>query len=368
MRTKKIREQLAMLVKTARRRPAPVALALIVLIGAIGGGSWWLTRERELPDGVAAEVRGKQITVADLNEQVDTLGALYGLTKPSDAKKQKSFRKAAAQAAVMTRVIDLAAKDRNVRASDEEVSRALAQYLNALYGGAADAEQQFTSALATAGTSKKAVETELRRRLVDSRLQAKITGDIKEPTDAEIKAEFKERECTMSVAETRRLRNIVVATKAEASSVRGQLDGGGDFAELAQSMSADASTAGKGGLIGDVAQAQLDTDYGKTAFATGAGKTFGPVKSSSGWNVGQVEAVNSARSAPFEQVAEALKQQLVIERESTAWRKFLLKRMHSDEIRYAPKYRPAKIYDIPDGVASWSEKQQELCSPAGAQQ
>lgn len=362
-----LRELAGDLAARARRRPALVFLVVLALAAAAAGGVWLVQRERGLPDGVVAEVKGDQITVEDLNEQVDTLGALYGLEKPSGGKALRSFWKAAAQAAVMTRVIDLAAKEEGVSASQADVSKALGDYLNALYDGAPDAGQQFTAALANAGTSKAAVEDELRRRLVDSRLQDKITSKVEEPTDAEVKAEFTARKCTMSVAETRRIRNIVVSTQAEADAVRRELDQGAEFATVAHTMSADTSTAANGGLIGDVAKAQLEADYGKQAFAAGTGKLFGPVQTRSGWNVGKVEAVKLAHKVGYEQVAAALKQQLAIEGESKAWRSYLRKQMKADQIRFADKYKPADIYSIPDGVASWSDGQKDLCSPAGAQ-
>ncbi|MGY0541552.1 peptidyl-prolyl cis-trans isomerase [Nocardioides sp. YJ-D4] len=363
-----LREQLGDWTARARRRPALVFLVALALAAAAVGTVWLVQRERALPDGVVAEVRGEQITTEDLNEQVDTLGALYGLEKPSGGKDLRSFWKAAAQAAVMTRVIDLAATKEGVSASQAEVSKALSDYLNALYDGAPDAGQQFTTALANAGTSKAAVEDELRRRLVDSRLQDKITSKVDEPTDAEVKAAFTERKCTMSVAETRRLRNIVVSTQVEAASARAELDQGADFATVAKTMSADTSTAANGGLIGDVAKDQLEADYGKQAFAAGTGKLFGPVRTRSGWNVGKVEAVEPAHAVAYEQVAAALTQQLAIEAESAAWRSYLRKQMKADQIRYAEKYEPANVYSIPNGVASWSEDQKDLCSPVGGQQ
>lgn len=364
----RLREQVGDLRARARRRPALVFLVVLAIVVAGAGAIWLVQRERPLPDGVAAEVKGQQITVDDLNEQVDTLGALYGLEKPSGGKALRSFWEAAAQAAVMTKVIELAAKEEGVTASQADVSRALSNYLNALYGGTPEAGQQFTAALANAGTSKAAVEAELRRRLIDSRLQDKITSKVQGPSAAEVKAAFTERECTMSVAEIRRVRNIVVSTKAEAASVRRELDQGADFTTLAKTMSADTSTAEGGGLIGDVAKAQLEADYGKQAFAAGTGRLFGPVQTSSGWNVGKVEAVKPAHKVGYEQVAAALKQQLAIEGESKAWRSYLRKQMKADQIRYAEKYKPSDIYSIPDGVASWSDGQKALCSPAGAQQ
>lgn len=148
------------------------------------------------------------------------------------------------------------------------------------------------------------MRTEVRRQLVVSALYDEVTGEVDPPAAAELEKAYGERRCLFEPGPRRRLANIVVATRAEADDALRQIRDGEPFAEVARAVSLDGSTLEQGGDLGFVTRDQLEEEYGRLAFDTPVGRTFGPVETRYGWNVGRVVA----EKAPVEQTrAEAEK-------------------------------------------------------------
>ncbi|RYJ07411.1 MAG: parvulin peptidyl-prolyl isomerase [Actinomycetales bacterium] len=344
----------------ARQRSTQLVAGSVALVLLVVFVVW---RSERLPTEAALVVDGSVVTQADLRRDVATLRAMYGVEPPRGEAKLDTFWRDAAQATAVSRVLDQAAEAEGVTVSPRKVDEALASYVQALYQGADDTQKQFTQALATAGTSKRAVEEEIRRRLVVAALTSRVTAQAPAPTDAEVADAFAARQCTLDVPERRRLRNIVVATRAEARTIRSDLDDGARFVDLARTRSADATTSESGGDLGTVARGQLESAYGKAAFDRPPGAVFGPVETSAGWNVGQVVAVDAPSKASYGTVRDALAQQLLLERQSALWKGWLQRRVASADVRYADRYEPDHPERLPAGVASWAEGQQDRCSP-----
>jgi parvulin-like peptidyl-prolyl isomerase len=98
-------------------------------------------------------------------------------------------------------------------------------------------------------------------------------------------------------------RQILVATQDDAISLMAQLQGGADFAQLAQQLSTDAATKDKGGDLGWFAQGGLgDKPFDDAAFTLQPGQLSDVIQGSRGFGVLQVLERDPARPVPADQL------------------------------------------------------------------
>lgn len=349
-----------------RRRTIAAGVACVLVVGAAAGAFVW--QRSKLPGDAAMRVDGTVVTKADLRKDVATLRAMYGVEPPQGKEDLEKFYRDSAQASAVSMILDDAAKREGIKIADAQVDQSLAAYVAALYEGVADPQKEFVAALSNAGTSERAVKDEIRRRLTVDALTNKIVAGAEMPTADEVATAFEQRSCTLTVPETREIRNIVVATKDDGTAIVRELRGGASFAAVAKLKSADTSTSSTGGNLGSVAQNQLESAYGQAAFKAKANQVFGPVRTQSGWNIGQVTKITAGRTATLEEVAKALQQQLLVEKQSRVWQDWLKKQIKDADVTYADDYRPKDPNAVPEGIGKWADSQTGACSPGGATQ
>jgi peptidyl-prolyl cis-trans isomerase C len=325
------------------RRPTAVFLALGVTVGLAAG--LVVFRQAGVPADAAFELGDRTVTIAQVDERVDMLRALYGVQPPREEAELARFRRDSAKAVAVSLVLDDAAQARDIVIADKTARDVLTRFVERQFPTGGRAE--FVQALGTVGTSETDVLAEIRRQLAVSRLFDEVTGPV-EVSDADVTAAFAKRRDELGTPERRRLRNIVVASRGDADRILGQLRGDVDFAGLARQHSLDASTRTKGGDLGLVSAAELEAAYARPAFAVRQGGAFGPVETPSGWNVGRVEEIVPARPATFTAVAPQLREQVQTERAVEAWRGWLAAEIKRADIRYADAYRPADPDAAPD--------------------
>lgn len=318
-------------------------LVLVVALLAVAGivaGVLVSMRASGLPKDTAFRIFGHNVSVDELNNEVDTLTALYGVEVPTDEGKLAGFRKDVAKAYAVSLLLDKAAAQRNIVIADKAAKDVLTRYISQQFGDASDAYDKFTQALGSAGTSEAEVVTELKRQLALNKLYNDVTKSVT-VSDAQVRSEFDTKKDSLATPETRELRNIVVATQEQAAQLRTRLAAGQSFAALAKQFSLDGSTKDKGGSLGNVGASSLDPAYAKAAFATASGQAFGPVQTQYGWNVGLVVSITPSTPAVFDQVKDDLKQQLLVKAQLDVWRTWLSGEIRHAKVRYAARYRPA---------------------------
>ena len=318
-------------------------LTVIVLLTAGGLTRWWTHR---LPDGVAYRAAGQDVTVEQVEHQMDTLSALYGMTKPADPAALDGFRRDFAKASVIGLLLEQAARSRDIVVADKAAQDFLSRYVDKYFGPGTDARAKFVAALGNVGTSETAVLEEIKRQMAASRLFDQVTANVAAVPDADVDAAFGARKDQLGTPEKRTVSNIVVADQATAQQVVAELKGGAGFADVARRRSGDASTKNAGGTIGSLTAAQLEKPFADAAFGAPQGVVFGPVQTSHGWNVGVVTAVQAAVPADPKTVREPLRTTLLLERKADVWRAFLADLIAAADARYADDFRPAD----PDGV------------------
>ncbi|WP_214366562.1 peptidyl-prolyl cis-trans isomerase [Pseudonocardia sp. H11422] len=321
----------------ASRHGRIVALVVVAaLIAGLGGVAWW--QLRGLPEDAAFRYDGRVFTAEELDQRVEALRALYGVTPPSDPAQADGFRRDVAKSVALSEILDRAAADRQIVVADKQVSDTLDRYIEQQFG--AGGREPFVRALGNVGTSETAVRDEIRRQLAVGRLMQQVVGRVTVPDD-ELRAVFEERKDRLGTPERRVLRNIVVANEQDATAALDALRSGTPIEEVAAQRSLDVSTRQTGGLLDPLARADLEQPVGDVAFAAPAGGLYGPAQGQHGWNVGRVESVEPFVPATFEQVADGLRRAVEVERTVAIWRDWLAGQIRDADVEYAADFQPA---------------------------
>lgn len=145
-------------------------------------------------------------------------------------------------------------------------------------------------------------------------------------TDEQLQAYYKDHPEKIQLPEKRNVRHILImspqeadATAAEAAKTKvegllAQIKQGADFAELAKTHSEDPGSASRGGELGFFQRGDMVPEFEAAAFAlTKVGDLSDVVKTSYGYHLLQLVAVEAAKTPSFAEVKELLAQELKIE-------------------------------------------------------
>jgi peptidyl-prolyl cis-trans isomerase C len=336
-RTDAKRSRRLRLPRTKRARVLVAVVLVVLLGGGTGGYLWWTAGE--LPDGVAFRVGDSTVSADQLNKEMDTLRALYGVQRPSDPQALDRYWRDGAKAQAVSIIIDDAARSRNITIADKAARDVLSRYISQQIGEGASAQDEFIRALGNAGASEQSVLTEIKRQLALNQLFDQVSGG-QTVTDDEVRQAFDQRRAQLGTPERRHLRNIVVRTKEEADQVLADIRGGAKFEDVAGRTSLD-TTRTSGGDLGELSRDQLDDAFREPAFTAPIGTVFGPVQNAHGWNVGRADQALPPVPADFEQVKGRLKDTLLLEKALGVWRGWLGEQIKHAGVQYADQYRPA---------------------------
>lgn len=344
-----------------RRLPAVIAgsrraqiLTTVLVTLAVAGGlaPLALAKMNRLPDDAVFRLDDRVVTEADLEARVKVLGALYGIRRPTEGKKLDSFNRDAAKAMAVSLVIDEEADARGIAVSDKQLQQELQRLISNEYGEGG--REEFVTALGQEGASEADVLDELERQRRIGELFAEVTKDaVGGVTDEFVRGYYRDHPDEMVSSPARRLRNVVVSTRAEALQIARQARAGSPFPQLARRHSLDESTRNDGGALGMVTPAMLDQSYARVAFSSRRGEVFGPVQTEHGWNVGQVLEVVPAQRLTFEEIAPRLKETLATDAAVSAWRDWLIELLRAAEVEYDEDYEPSDPLE-PPGAAPTS--------------
>lgn len=79
-------------------------------------------------------------------------------------------------------------------------------------------------------------------------------------------------------------RHILVPSQAEAESLKKQIEGGADFAEIAKKHS-KCPSGRQGGALGEFGPGQMVKEFDTVVFSAEVGKVHGPVKTQFGFHL-----------------------------------------------------------------------------------
>ncbi len=129
------------------------------------------------------------------------------------------------------------------------------------------------------------------------------------PDADEVAGYYEDRIEEFTIPENIKGRHILVATEAEARSVRRQLEAGADFGDLAREKSLDSFTKDRGGVLhGEIRRGQPIKTLGdlpelvEVFFQLGEGELSQPVKTEKGYHIVRVDERNPERVRSLDEV------------------------------------------------------------------
>lgn len=128
-------------------------------------------------------------------------------------------------------------------------------------------------------------------------------------TDEALRAAYEERIAAAPAVEEVRASHILVDSREKAEALRAEIDGGADFAALAAEHGTDGTSA-NGGDLGWFTREMMVAPFADAAFAMETGSVSEPVQTQFGWHLIQLVDRRDQPKPPFEEVREALEQEL----------------------------------------------------------
>ena len=146
------------------------------------------------------------------------------------------------------------------------------------------------------------------RSLIAQNVAQKIIGDMA-ITDADILAEY-ESQSQIAPPRQYKARHILVESQGEATAIIADLDGGADFATLAQEKSTGPSGP-RGGDLGWFSPEQMVKPFSDAVVALADGAyTKAPVQTQFGWHVILREESRDQEAPPLDSVKDTIRQAL----------------------------------------------------------
>jgi parvulin-like peptidyl-prolyl isomerase len=334
-----------------------------LLVAACGGSS-----PRSVPDNAVAVVGGATITKAQWDALMQQTQNNFKATKRAFPKagsvELANLKSNATQFLIQSSMYQQEADRLGVTVSDKDVDARLDQIKKQYYGNPpgqppatkAQMEQRYQAALRQQGFTDQEVRQGIKLQLIREKVFKKVTSDVK-VSDSDVKAYYDQHKAqyeTPAQPASRDLRHILVKTKAQADNLYAQLKASpGKFAALAKKYSTDKSSAVNGGKLppGVGVKGRLDPAFEKVAFSIPANQISKPVHSQFGWHLiealGPVKAGTPAKPTPLSQVKEAIRQQLLSQKQQQEMDKWLTstRKDYCKKINYATGYAPAPGQD-----------------------
>lgn len=179
-------------------------------------------------------------------------------------------------------------------------------------------QEMFDMQLMQAGIT----EEELREDMRIQTLLIKLLEPQTDVTDEEVQQFFDENKATWSTPEQIRASHILVETEEEAKAVVAELEGGADFAELAQEKSKDEVSAVAGGDLNFFGKGRMVKEFEDAAFALEVNEVSDIVQSIHGFHIIKKTDSKPASEPVFEEKKVAIRTMLVTQEAnplSNAW-------------------------------------------------
>ena len=139
-----------------------------------------------------------------------------------------------------------------------------------------------------------------------------------EVTEEEVKKFYEENPQHFEKGATVSAKHILVKDEAKCQQILEEIAAGKVFEEAAQQYSTCPSGQ-KGGDLGSFGKGQMVKEFEEAAFAAEIGQVVGPVQTQFGYHLIKVEAKNEATVAPFEDVKEQIRRNLLSQKQNQAY-------------------------------------------------
>jgi parvulin-like peptidyl-prolyl isomerase len=243
------------------------------------------------------------------------------------------------------------AAELDVEVTEEEVDKKLDELIEQSFGGD---RKKFEEALEAQGLTEEQAREEVRDRVLQEEIYAKVTEGV-EVTDDEVEKRYEETKQQFTQPAERTVRHILIECNAskkgqcakartEAQALYQELENGASFAKLARQNSDDDSSAKLGGKI-PVTKGATVPPFDKVAFELETGEYSQPVKTTFGWHLIRADTdVKEERTQPLSAVRQSVEDSLLQEKKNQALEAWLkdVEKKYANEIVYAAGFQPPK--------------------------
>jgi foldase protein PrsA len=305
-----------------------------VLAGCGGSGG--------VPSGAVAKVGSDTITQASYNTLIDQAKRSYRVQKRAFPKagsaEYKTLQNQAVQYLVQRAEFAQEAGKLGITITQKQIDDRLAQIKKQYFGGS---ETKYKAQLKSQGLTDAQIVDDVKAQLVSEQIFKKVTASVK-VTDAAVKKYYDDHLSQYGTPEQRKIAHILVKTKALADKLYTQIQGGADFAALAKKYSQDPGSKNLGGKL-TISKGQTVAPFDQTAFLMQTGQVSHPVKTQFGYHIIKaLGPITPAKTTPFSQVKESIRQQLLQQQRNDAMTKWVdqVKKDFDGKVKYQAGYTP----------------------------
>jgi foldase protein PrsA len=208
----------------------------------------------------------------------------------------------------------------------------------------AGSDAQFKETLAQHGLTEAQVRARIRQQLLGEAVFARLSGEAS-VSDDEIERYYRSHLKGYERPATRRVRHILVPTRAQADELERKLRNGAEFVALAKRYSIDTETAASGGVLaGGITRGGTLAPFDRVAFSLKTGAISAPVRTTSGWHIIQaMSAVTPGKTTPLSEVRPAIEAELLTTKRQNALEQWVrgTRTAYAAKVVYAQGFGPA---------------------------
>lgn len=317
-------------------RPHPRRLALLlsaVALLAAGCGA----ADAATDPSLAATVNGQEITVEQLEERFAALRenpqTAAQLEDDPDGTIAQQAQAELLSDLVRTALLEQSAEEElDFTVSDAEVEEQRELVVEQLGG-----QEGFDAFVEEQGLTEEEVDLQLRQLALNTGITERLQEqEGNEVTDAEV-AEYYEQNAETQFGPTATVRHILVEDEAAAQAALDRLNGGEDFAAVAEDVSTDPGSAAQGGELGEISRGQTVPEFEEAAFSAPLNEPTAPVQTQFGFHILEVTARNE-EPRPLSEVEDEIREQLQSERSGNLAQEFLQEQAADAEVTVNPRF------------------------------
>jgi peptidyl-prolyl cis-trans isomerase C len=317
----------------------------VLLVAVVGCSPAEPVANVESPSKKVAIFEGGEVTLGEVQE----FARLSGMGELSPESPQYE----AIIAQIMPQLVEIEiakayAQEQGITVSEQEVNEEMevlkdqvAQQAQA-QGQDVDRDAAFEGALQQAGLTEEQLRQQIREQLPVQEVQERVAGAAG-PSQEEVERFYEENKAAQfTTPQTRCARHILFNKdqREQAEEVKGQLEDGGDFAQLAKEFSQDPGSAEQGGDLGCLGRGETVPDFEDAVFGAEKGEILGPVETEFGYHVIEVTDIREEATQPLSEVETQIRDQLTTEAQAEEFTAWLQRQKEQRNVKYLPGYKP----------------------------
>ena len=333
------------------RRRLPIILTLTALLPASAG----LAACGGVPGNAVAEVDGESVQKSQFDSWMSVAAKAGGQSsgsvpeppeytkciaekrkaQPEPAKGEKpvedsqlkdqckqeyeAIRDRVMQLLVNAEWIEGEAEEQGVTVSDEEVKKAFEEQKKQNFPKDAD----YRNFLKQSGQTEEQLLSQVRTGELARKISEKVVKGKDKVTDAEIAAYYEKNKARFAQPETRDAHVVLARNEARAKQAKSAIQDGDSWKSVAKRYSIDEQSKQQGGALTGVAKGTQDKGLDAALFSAKRGEVVGPVKTSFGYYVLEVDKITEGSQQTLEDSKESIRQALIEEKRQKALTAFV---------------------------------------------